>query len=251
VTLRIACTYDLAGLDALGHALSAGASVGLVILPELCDGGYERLQRERGPRRDIGDLLSRFAEFSREHQTTLIAGSVAFPESDGRVYNMSLVFVRGELAGRFPKTHLFRPLADDQYFTPGRPGEVLTLPDSGPRVGVIICYDLRFPETVRPWFKAGLDLLCVPARWPRVRDNLWQALLRARAIENQCFVIGVDSRDEEGGGSYAFSPLGETVFSLGPDPEHGEMPWHRFEIDLEEIASVRSKLDTRADARLL
>jgi predicted amidohydrolase len=118
-------------------------------------------------------------------------------------------------------------------------------------MGVIICYDLRFPEAVRPWFKSGLDLLCVPARWPRVRDDLWQALLRARAIENQCFVIGVDSRDVEGGGSYAYSPLGEPIFSLGPDPQTGEMPWHRFEIDWEEIARVKSRLDTRVDAHLL
>lgn len=249
--LRAAIAFDLEGLDALDQALNDGRRADLVVLPELCDGGYARLQKDHGPRADLSELLLRFADFSRRHKTTLVAGSVTYPHKDGRVYNMSPVYTDGNLTGLFPKTHLFRPLGDDQYFAPGRPGEVVTLPGSGARMGVIICYDLRFPETVRPWFKSGFDLLCVPARWPRVREELWQALLRARAIENQCFVIGVDSRDAEGGGSYVFSPLGETLLSVGPDPVSGDAPWYSCEIEMAEIAQIKSRLDTRADARLL
>jgi predicted amidohydrolase len=96
-----------------------------------------------------------------------------------------------------------------------------------------------------------LDLLVVPARWPRVRDDLWSALLRARAIENQIFVIGVNARDDEGGGSYAYAPDGSTVFAIGPDRKPDEAPWQSFEFDLGTIKTVKDRLDTRIDARLL
>ena len=119
------------------------------------------------------------------------------------------------------------------------------------KTGVIVCYDLRFPEIVRPWFKSGLDLLIVPARWPAVRDDLWKLLLRARAVENQCFVVGVNARDDEGGGSYAFAPDGRTVFELGPASGVDQESWKSFEIDPTEIARVKERLDTRPDAHLL
>lgn len=198
-------------------------------------------------------ITERFADVSKTHALSLIAGTVAWKNSDGNVRNTSLVYANGKRVAEVTKTHLFRPLGDDQFFAPGTPMTPLTLDCGGNKVrtGIIVCYDLRFPEIVRPWFKTGLDLLVVPARWPSVRDEVWKLLLRARAVENQCFVVGVNARDEEGGGSYAFAPDGRAVFELGPAEETNTSTWKSFEIDLSEIARVKDRLDTRIDARLL
>ncbi len=248
--LKIACAFSVEGLDRFKQA---GEKVDFFVLPELSDGGYARLHRDEGPSPDVDSLVDRFAAFSQAQQLTLIGGTVALAHNDGSVGNSALVFHKGGRVARFDKVHLFRPLGDDRFFAVGKPREVVQIEcDGGPvRIGVIICYDLRFPELVRPWFKSGLDVLFVPARWPRVRDDLWRLLLRARAVENQCFVVGVDSRDDEGGGSYAFGPDGEELLAIGPDPVPGEPLWHSFDIDLDKIGELKSRLDTRADACLL
>lgn len=252
MSLTIACVFDRDGLSKF-DADSLAESVDILILPELFDGGYERLQNGGTSSQETKALLQEFAGISRKHHLGMIAGSLALPGRDGAVRNTAVVFADGEEIARYTKTHLFKPLGDDQYFAPGQPGEIVTLRcrDTSVRLAVIICYDLRFPEIVRPWFKSGLDLLVVPARWPAARDELWQALLKARAIENQCFVVGVDSRDGEGGGSYAYGPAGESIFALAPKGSDEERPWCSFTLELDDIASVKTRLDTRPDAILL
>ncbi len=252
MTIRIACVFDDAGLTAYGRESGEGRA-DIVILPELFDGGYKRLHQDKGVSPDIQTLESRFAEFSNRNRLTLVAGTVARRGADGRIRNTSLIFHHGSILCEVSKTHLFRPLGDDQYFAVGRPMDTIEV-DCGKqrvRTGIIICYDLRFPEIVRPWFKRGLELLIVPARWPRVRDDVWKLLLRARAVENQCFVVGVNSRDDEGGGSYAFGPDGRAVLELPPADSVNSGEWTSFEIDLRDIEIVKDRLDTRLDAHLL
>lgn len=252
MTIRIACAFDDDGLSAFNRESEPG-TVDILVLPELFDGGYKRLHRDRGPSADISLIAERFVEISKSHALTLIAGTVAWKNQDGKVRNTSLVVSNGQRLAEVAKTHLFRPLGDDQFFAPGTPMTPLTLECGGEKVrtGIIVCYDLRFPEIVRPWFKSGLDLLVVPARWPSVRDDVWKLLLRARAVENQCFVVGVDSRDDEGGGSYAFAPDGRAIFELGPSSGADAVTWKSFDIELSDIARVKERLDTRVDARLL
>lgn len=252
MTIRIACAFDDAGLAAFEHESACG-SIDILILPELFDGGYRRLHQDKGPSPHAADFAGRFAEVSEKQQLHMIAGTLAWPNADGKTRNTSLVFSHGHQIAEVTKTHLFRPLGDDRFFAPGEPMMPLTFDCAGTsvRTGVIVCYDLRFPEIVRPWFKSGLDLLVVPARWPSVRDELWKLLLRARAVENQCFVVGVNARDEEGGGSYAFAPDGRAIFELGPERTQNEPLWHEFQIELSDIAVVKDRLDTRLDARLI
>jgi len=252
MSITLACAFDDAGLTAFERE-SAPGSVDILVLPELFDGGYKRLHHEKGPTSSVSQLADRFARISCDHQLHFVAGTVVWTNADGKVRNTSLVYSKGKKIAEVAKTHLFRPLGDDQFFAHGTPMTPLALECHGEtvRTGVIVCYDLRFPEIVRPWFKHGLDLLIVPARWPSVRDDVWKLLLRARAVENQCFVVGVDARDDEGGGSYAYAPDGRTVFELAPASGANSTTWKLIEIDLSEISRVKDRLDTRLDARLL
>lgn len=252
MTIRIACAFDDAGLAAFENESAPGA-IDILILPELFDGGYKRLHRDKGPSPHAAEIVNRLAGISKSHGLQLIGGTLAWINADGKVRNTSHVYSKGEKIAEVTKTHLFRPLGDDRFFAPGMPMMPLGLDCHGSiiRTGIIVCYDLRFPEIVRPWFKAGLDLLVVPARWPRVRDELWKVLLCARAIENQCFVIGVNARDDEGGGSYAFGPDGRTLFALAPTTVDDHVDWRSFDIEIDDIAKVKERLDTRPDAVLL
>jgi omega-amidase len=245
--LTVACAFDADGLDAFERAAHE-QPVDLLVLPELFEGGYKRLEETGGrPAADV--TLERFAALSRKQARNVVGGTLTLEDDDGYIRNTSVIFSGGSEIGRFAKIHLYRPLGDDRYFARGVLGQPLALACA--EGSIIICYDLRFPEIVRPWFKAGLDLLVVLARWPRIRDHIWQVLLRARAIENQCLVIGVNSRDDEGGGSYAFGPAGEPLFAFRPDPQPDEPLWHQFTLDTEAIARVKKRLDTQPDAVLL
>jgi omega-amidase len=118
---------------------------------------------------------------------------------------------------RYDKMHLFRPAGDHRYFTPGTAAGTFDARVGGKRLrcGVVICYDLRFPELVRSLAARGMDILFVPARWPAVRDEAWRTLLQARAIENQVFVVGCNAGGDEGGSSYVFGPGGECLIRTG------------------------------------
>lgn len=252
MTIRVACAFDETGLAAFQTECAPG-SIDILILPELFDGGYKRLHQDRGASPQAAEFAKRFSSISEKQKLHLIAGTVAWLGADGKTRNLSHIYSHGQRLAEAAKVHLFRPLGDDQFFEPGEPMTPLTLLCGGSivRTAVIICYDLRFPELVRPWFKQGLDFLVVPARWPSVRDELWKLLLRARAVENQCFVVGVNARDPEGGGSYAFAPDGRALFELAPERGANEAAWFSFELNLSDIAAVKELLDTRLDARLL
>ncbi|MBD3298335.1 MAG: hypothetical protein GF341_06750, partial [candidate division Zixibacteria bacterium] len=170
-TLTIACAFNWTGFDAFAESATDSGHTDLLILPELCDGGYERLHAEGKVSASADERQGLCAALSAQHNMTIVAGSMALPGDDGKLYNRSVVWSHGESIAHFDKVHLFKPLGDDQFFAPGTPRSIVDMSTSAGRIrlGVMICYDLRFPELVRPWFKSGVDLIAVPARWPRVR----------------------------------------------------------------------------------
>ena len=210
----------------------------MLVFPELVDGGYAALRAGASPHRPGDQFLSSFASASQTLAPYCIAGSVFLRQPPPRTSNTSLVYCRGQLVHRYDKIHLFRPSGDHRYFRPGTHIRTfrVTLPGVRISCGVIICYDLRFPELVRAMARGGLDVLFVPARWPAVRDDAWRTLLKARAIENQVFVVGCNAFGEEGGWSYAFDPLGGMVFDSRSGP--GEES-HLVVFDLGRIADAR------------
>ena len=154
---------------------------------------------------------------------------------------------RGDEAALYRKAFLFTPAGERDHYVPG--DCAVSVDCGGLRVALAICYDLRFPEL---WRRAALDgaqcFACI-ASWPSVRQRHWDALLVARAIENQAFVIGCnrtgrDPNAEYTGGSAIISPLGEVLAHAGAGPGTASA-----DIDAAAVMQWRAKFPALADAR--
>ncbi len=167
----------------------AKGDVRLAILPEMWATGfaYENLPNlaSETPR-----LIATLQEIASKYNMAIV-GSLA-EEENSRLYNTAF-FLDGKrgLLGRYRKIHPFPPTEEDRYFTPGCELPVFET-DFG-NVGIIICYDLRFPELCRSLTGKGARFLIVCAEWPLVRLEHWQTLTAARAIENQSFLLAANS----------------------------------------------------------
>ncbi|MBX2991626.1 MAG: carbon-nitrogen family hydrolase [Bacteroidetes bacterium] len=248
--LRAGLCFDA---DALHDARFAArlTSVDVLLFPELMDGGYRALRQGTPPHHFADQLISSLRNLSKQTHCTVVAGSLFLGEGTLLPTNTSLVFHRGRVIHRYDKIHLFKPAGDRKFFRPGRSDTStfrISTRHGWLRAGVVICYDLRFPELIRALALRGLQILFVPARWPRVRDDAWQTLLKARAIENQIFVVGCNASDTEGGYSYAFDPSGKLIFSSRTSKGKG---LHTFRVDISRLDSSRRLHRNLADAVFL
>lgn len=226
--------------------LSKLSGTDLVVLPEMFSTGFAT--EPSGIAEKSGLTLDWMCRRAGEYGFAL-AGSVA-TEENGRFFNR---FYFVEPSGKvtfYDKRHLFSFSGEDLRFTPGTKKVVIEY--SGFRILLQVCYDLRFPETSRnsigPDGAADYDLAIYVASWPVRRVSAWSALLRARAIENQCYVIGVnrvgtDPSCDYSGASAAISPLGETILACAP----GQEDFQTFEPDLVSLASYRTKFPALKD----
>jgi len=186
--------------------------VDLLILPEMFSTGFSfelsiTMEAEDGP---IMSLLPKFAKDNR----IAIMGGVVLPGEGGKGRNSAVTFDSdGSLLSTYSKCHVFSYQNEQMYHEPGKKPVLLDL--KGVKIAVIVCYDLRFPELLRP-LAPEFELMIVIASWPASRQTHWDVLLRARAIENQCYVAGVNRVGEGGGlsfygGSAVYDPLGECL----------------------------------------
>jgi predicted amidohydrolase len=205
-----------------------------------------------------GRTLGWARELAGELQIDLIAGSVVeMAEANERTFNTSPHLTPdGELRAAYRKLHMFDVEVDGQIYsesTRERPGDdiVLTRVGGGVGLGMSICYDLRFPELFRALSARGAMILTVPAAFTlaTTRDH-WEVLLRARAIENQCFVIAAnqigthpDGR-RTGGRSMIVDPWG-LVLACAPDREGVIVA----DLDLEQLATIRRELPALSHRR--
>ncbi len=166
---------------------------------------------------------------AQTYQVNVVGGTVPILLGD-KVFNTSYIFDRqGQLVNTYQKTHLFSPGGENRDFTAG--DRLVTFYLDGIKCGILICYDMRFPEAARKLALAGISLLFIPAAWPLKRLTHWQTLSRARAIENQIFVVtcnaaGTDgSRQRLAGHSAIISPWGEALAEAGEEETilHGNL----------------------------
>lgn len=193
------------------HALPLFADEGcrLLLLPEMwsCCFDYGRLREHAG---STPEILDRIGDWCRRYGMVII-GSLPDLEDD-RIYNTNFVVdADGTVRGAYRKTHLFTLHGEHNHFAAG--DQPLVCETRAGRLGVITCYDLRFPELTRMLALDGAEVLCVSAHWPLPRIEHWSLLLRCRAIENQMFVLGcngcgVEGNLQYGGASAIVSPLG-------------------------------------------
>jgi len=234
----------------VGRAAAEGAE--LLVLPEyFCLMGRsdrDKLSVAEAP--GSGPIQAMLAESAREHRVWLVGGTLPLTSvEEGRVMNANLVFSpAGAQVARYDKIHLFRYDNGREQYDEGRTLRAGSAPIAfdadGLRVGLSICYDLRFPELYRALMTPPCDLLCVPSAFTHPTGTAhWEVLLRARAIENQCYVIAAaqGGRHENGrrtfGHSLIVDPWGEIVAML-PEGE-GVVAG---EVRRERIAEVRTQL---------
>jgi predicted amidohydrolase len=209
-----------------------GDNSDFVLLPELWNAGAFNLEVSRAISQKIdGPLPTALSEKARQHGMWLHGGS--FCESDGdSLYNTSVLFnPSGDLVARYRKVHVFTYAREQDVMTPGDQYVVVETPLG--LTGLATCYDVRFPEMFRAMRVAGAQAFLIPSGWPTKRIDQWSALLPARAVENQAWVIannqvGVQGPHQLGGSSAIIDPLGSTreyggdteeVFSAHIDPE--------------------------------
>jgi len=212
-------------------AEAAAAGARLVALPELCCW--------RGPGRDYAahaepipsPLTDRLGRLAARHRIYLAAGSILErSEVEGRCYNTALLFgPDSTLLARYRKIHLFDvaiadgPAArESERIAPG--DAVVVVETELGRIGLAICYDLRFPELFRALADRGVEVIVLPAAFTRHTGRChWQILLRARAIENQAYVVApgligpMENRIPTYGHSMIVDPWGEVVARLGTE----------------------------------
>jgi deaminated glutathione amidase len=208
-----------------------------------------------------GAITDRLSSLARELSMWILGGSLT--ERDGEhFYNTSTLFDRGgEMVATYRKIHLFDvdlegqpPLRESALYSPG--DQLVTHEAEFGRVGMSICYDLRFPELYRGLMALGSEILLVPSAFTAVTgDAHWEVLLRARAIEDQCFVVapaqwGPWGPPEDGrrcyGNSMIVDPWGRV---LAQAPEEGDGVW-TAELDMAELRRVRTILPALQHRRL-
>lgn len=198
---------------------------------------------------DIDGKRSRkfLSNFAKENNVNIVGGSIANLVGD-KLFNTSLIFNRkGVEIASYDKVHSFSPSGEHKIFTPG--DKVVTFELDGVKCGVAICYDVRFVEWIRMYALSGIEVLFLPAAWPDTRNVHWDTLNRARAIENQFFVVCVNSTGEAGpltfgGHSAIIDPFGEYIIS--PD-DKDEIK--TAEIDLSVIKGIRESINVFRDRR--
>ncbi|MFJ7934190.1 carbon-nitrogen family hydrolase [Sporosarcina sp. NPDC096371] len=174
----------------------------ILVLPEMWTTGYNLAVLEEVAEENGQDTVPFLAELAKRFNVNIIGGSVANKKND-RIYNSSFVVNRlGELIYEYDKIHLV-PMLDEHLYLEGGKKKVRVFELDGVKMGVIICYDLRFPELSRELALQGAEVLHVVAEWPTARKEHWHALQKARAIENQMFVVSCNSVGEYNNVEYA------------------------------------------------
>jgi len=219
----------------------------LVILPEMFATGFTMNPHPFAETMD-GDTVRWMRETASENKI-ILTGSVIIKEDDKFFNRLIWMLPNGEL-GFYDKRHLFAFAGENEKYSAGHKRLIASV--KGWKINLQVCYDLRFPVWARQQTKNGVpeyDVLIYVANWPERRSHAWKPLLCARAIENQCYVIGVNRVGKDGNGIYhsgnsmMINPLGEVLYHMSDDEDI-------FTLTLlkEDLEKIREKFPFNRDA---
>jgi predicted amidohydrolase len=225
--MRVALVQLAAGIDPAAnleavHRLTQDIEADLIVLPEavMCDFGPPDMRLGPVAQPLDGPFVAALAAIARDHGAGVVAGMFERSDDPERPYNTLVALAPdGSLAGIYRKTHLYDSFGyrESDRLTAGL-AEPVVVSLADRRLGLMTCYDLRFPEQARALVDAGSDVLVVPAAWVRgpLKESHWVTLLRARAIENTVDVVAAAQCGRlYCGNSMAVDPMGVVVAALG------------------------------------
>lgn len=226
----------------------------LVVLPEcsLLFGGHESQQLAYAGDCHLSPLKSALSALAARYCVYMVAGTIPALAEDGRVYSRCYLFDdKGDTLGQYDKLHLFdvdvadgtKQYRESETFCPGNHISVIDTPFG--KIGLTICYDLRFPDLFRALRLAGAEIITVPSAFTKITGEAhWQVLLQARAIETQCFILAAaqwgahnEGSRETWGQSMVIGPWGEVIAE-----QKTGTAWVHADIDVAEVQNIRSKM---------
>jgi len=220
----------------------------VVVLPETWNIGFF-------PKENLSDMcdlngertIREISALAKEYKTNIVAGSVGVVK-DGKCCNTAYVFDReGNCVYSYDKMHCFSPSGEHEFFESGRTYDTFVL--DGVNCGLIICYDIRFPELTRSITVKGVDVMFVVAQWPKIRVPHIDVLTMARAIENQMFLaftnsVGTAYGSTCGGSSALIDPWGVRLAHAGDQEEIISA-----DFDLSVIKGIRESINVFRDRK--
>lgn len=225
-------------------AITAGSE--MVILPELWSSGYQLKDRYTVSRANL-EILKSLKSIANQHHIW-IGGSLVEQKGDDFFNSFFLINPDHAIDFKYQKTHLFKPMKEDLWFSPGE--QAVSFQSPWGQIGLAICYDLRFPELFRRYALDGVKICLISAEWPLSRIEHWKVLVQARAIENQYFVaavncVGKSNTETFGGNSLIVAPDGRILAMGGQDEE--EMV--TADLVLSDLAKLRASFPVLSDRR--
>jgi omega-amidase len=223
----------------------------LVVLPEMFNTGFSMNAADLAEGMD-GESLQWMRRMSKE-QKIILTGSLIIAEEKQFFNRMVWMMPNGQM-GYYDKRHLFAFAGEDKHYTPGSKRVIASV--NGWKVNLQVCYDLRFPVWSRQQMgdaasgtAAEYDLLLYVANWPARRSLAWKTLLCARAIENQCYVVGVNRIGNDAHGNYhsgdsmVLNPLGDVLYHCADREDV-----HTITLNMEDLNNTREALPFLRDA---
>jgi predicted amidohydrolase len=219
----------------------------LIMLPELWATGAFMVEQTKSQAKEfLEPTLEKIKQLAKKYETWIHTGSFLEATSSGTYNTSYLLDDRGEEVAKYRKIHLFGfDEGEASLLIPGK--EIVVVPTPIGITGLTTCYDLRFPELFRAMIQQGANSFLITSGWPKKRLNHWNALLKARAIENQAYVIacngiGLQTDNELGGNSQVIDPWGEVQIQAQESEET-----LFTEIDIQKPSLVREKMPVLAD----
>jgi predicted amidohydrolase len=219
----------------------------LVLLPEVWNIGYYSFDRYMSESETLeGETVSRLSAMAKKYSTYIFSGSFIEREGD-KLYNSAVLLdPQGDICGSYRKIHLFG-LGSDERKVLSAGDKISVIDTKFGKIGLSICYDLRFPELHRRMSAQGAEIILSCAAWGYPRVENWLILNRARAIENQCYYLTCGCAGTSFGKSYigrsqAIDPWGNVVASAGE-----QETILKFEINPKQVANARQQLSFLRD----